>query len=220
MMLTQEPECKKLQHYFQTNTATIHHFYLYGRISNKIEEYADLINVLKTASEHDTVIIYINSEGGVLRMALQIANSMLNSRARVITSLDGEAMSAATIIFLAGHEHVINPHCSFMIHFYSAGAYGKGHELLSRVTFDNDSTEKLMRDMYKHILTDEEIESVVSGGDIYMDSDELIERLGANAKLPEDISESVVEATKSKPKAQKKKKVTTKKKKTTAKKKE
>lgn len=170
-------ENNKINYYIQTKSLNIHHFYINGPIEDDIKVYADLLNVLKTSTEDDTIIIYINSEGGVLRMALQIANSMLSSQARIITSLDGEAYSAATLIFLAGHELIVNPNTTFMIHFYSGGAWGKGHELESRINYLGDHISKVMKSFYKKILTDQEMDDVISGRDIYMDSDELLRRL-------------------------------------------
>lgn len=170
-------ETPKIKHYAQSFHVAIHHFYLFGEIEDDINKYSDLLNVLKTAGEDDTIVIYINSEGGSLRMAIQIVNSMMASNAKVITSLDGDAYSAATMIFMAGHEYVINPNCSFMIHNYSGGFVGKGHEVRTRVDHVNDYVAKMMKKFYEKILTEEEIEAVIDGRDIWMDSEELIERL-------------------------------------------
>lgn len=168
---------KKINHYVQSFNINVHHFYIHGVIEDEISMYSDLLNVLKTSNENDTIIMYINSEGGSLRIALQIANAMLATPAKVITSLDGEACSAATLLFLAGHEFIVNPNCTFMIHFYSSGVWGKGHELESRVNHLGSNVAKLMRSFYDKILSEEEMNGVISGRDIYMDSDELLERL-------------------------------------------
>lgn len=185
----QDFDNKKITHYSQNINVNVHHFYLYGVIEDDIHIYADLLNILRTSNENDTIIIYINSEGGVLRMALQIANAMLTTPARVITSLDGEASSAATLIFLAGEEYIINPNCSFMIHNYSAGVWGKGHELQAHIDHRRLTVTKIMEDFYCKILTEEELEDVIKGRDIWMDSDELTKRL--EAIEPEKVSTDV-----------------------------
>jgi len=174
---------KKINHYVQSMSINVHHFYIHGTVEDDIGMYCDLLNILKTANENDTVIIYINSEGGSLRMALQIANSILSTQARVITSLDGEACSAATLLFLAGHEYIVNPNCTFMIHFYTGGAWGKGHELESRVNHLGAHVKKMMAGFYEKILSEKELDDVFSGRDIYMDSEELLDRLDAIANL-------------------------------------
>lgn len=172
---------KKIKHYAQTLTQTIHHFYLYGEIEDDIEKYSDLLNILKTASEIDTVMIYINSEGGSMRMALQIINSMLSSACKTVTSLEGEAISAASMIFLAGEEYIVNDNCSFMIHTYSGGMRGKGNELFSQLEHVHANVKKVLHKFYSKILTEEELEQMIEGRDIWMDSDKLIERLEMNS---------------------------------------
>lgn len=174
-------ENTKIKHYTQSVTQNIHHFYLFGDIDDNIDKYCDFLNMLKTASELDTIVIYINSDGGSIRMTTQIINSMMAAQAKVVTVLDGHAVSAATMIFLAGDEYVVHDNCSFMIHTYTGGMYGKGPELVSQFKHVNDSTKKLLTAMYTKILTEDELERVIiDGKDIWLDSDELIKRLEQN----------------------------------------
>jgi ATP-dependent Clp protease, protease subunit len=212
-------ETKKIKHYTQSITQNVHHFYLYGELEDDIEKYADLINLLKTSSELDTIIIYINSEGGSLRMAIQITNSMIASNANVITSLDGNAFSAASMIFLAGHEYIINDNCSFMIHTYSGGLVGKGHEIGSQYEHIQEYTKKIFEKFYEKVLTEQELKDVINGQDIWMDSEQLLERLDAQAKKAEEFQKELdkaennaVEYSKSKKKTKKKAKKKTEKK--------
>jgi len=173
-------ESNKIKHYTQSINASIHHFYLYGEIEDNISKYSDFINTIKTSTENDIIYIYVNSEGGSMRMALQIVNSILASNARIITCLDGEAMSAATMVFLAGGEYVVNPNCTFMVHTYSGGMRGKGNELISQLEHVHENVKKVLKSFYSKILTDKELEQVSNGRDIWMNSEELIKRLDSN----------------------------------------
>lgn len=184
-------EHKKIKHYTQSLTQNIHHFYLYGVIEDEIEKYCDLLNIIKTANELDTIVIYINSEGGSMRMAIQIINSILASNAKIVTSLDGDAFSAASMIFLAGHEYIVNDNCSFMIHTYTGGMQGKGHELFSQFEYINEHVKKVFAKFYQKILTDEELVKVNHGQDIWMDSEELIRRLDKNCEEKEETIETI-----------------------------
>jgi len=200
----------KIKWYSQSVQRQIYHFYLFGQISYEIDKYADLLNTLKTAQEDDTIIIYINSFGGALDMAVQIVNSMLCSKARVVTSLDGVAYSAATFVFLAGSEYIINPHGSFMIHNYSAGLYGKGHEMRPHLDHLDKRVEDMMKTFYNKILTEEELDHVLRGGDIWMDSEDLMKRL-EKASREQNEKESVIKEDKpKKTKKRSKKKATSK----------
>jgi len=208
---------KKINHYVQTLSLNIHYFYFYGEIKDDIGIYSDLLNVLHTGTENDTVFLHINSEGGVLRMALQIANAISSTPAKVITVLDGEAISAASIIFLAGHEYIINPNCTFMIHNYSSVIGGKGHELASQIHHAGATVEKIMNHFYSKVLTEKELEEVCKGRDLWMDSDELAERLDrftiidkeedniVNDNIKEKVTDSVKKKKVSKKKTSRKK---------------
>lgn len=161
----------------QTLSKRIFHFYLFGTIEHDMNKYFPLIHTLNTATENDEINIYINSPGGSLYMALQICNTMHKTRANVITHLDAEAHSAASMIFLSGREYVINPNGLMLIHTYTGGMYGKAHELNDQMTFNYRTHMKMLEDYYGKILTEEELEKVKAGGDFWIDSDELIERI-------------------------------------------
>jgi ATP-dependent protease ClpP protease subunit len=153
-----------------------HHFY----ISEEIGEpylYTDMIHKIATAGVNDTVYIHINSPGGDLSTGLQIIAAMQNTEARVVTYLEGMAYSLATLIFLAGHELIINDHCLFMIHNFSGGMMGKGHEMTSQLDATNKWFSALAKKMYLPFLTEDELHRVIKGEDIWMQSAEIRKRL-------------------------------------------
>lgn len=179
------PDMDSIKYYKQTLQVSVHHFYIISEI-DEADCYLDMINVLKTAEQHDTVFIYLNTPGGNLYTAIQIISAIRQSSATVITCIEGMVASAGTLIFLAGHKHVVNPNCTFMIHNYSHGAWGKGNEVALRVKHSEHYFKKLATDMYGKFLTADEIEDVINGKDFWMESDEVLQRLGA-----ENSSDSV-----------------------------
>lgn len=192
LIMFQPQDNSSIKCYKQTIPVNIYHFY----ISDQIEDYKpfqDLINILKTAEEHDRILIYLNCPGGDLYVAIQIINAIRTSRATVVTCMDGQVCSAATLIFLSGHEYIVNKHCSFMIHNYSEGVFGKGNEIISRVKHATDWFKKLTYEIYGGFLTDIEIKDMLEGKDIWLDSDEVLDRLQKNnqpiAKLDDDEDE-------------------------------
>lgn len=196
---TQLFERPPIKHYTQTIPVNIHHFYLTGEIEDDIERYIELLNVLKTSEPHDTIFIYINSIGGNLTTTVQIINSIKQSQAHVITSLEGEACSAATMVFLSGDKQIVNENCSFMIHNYSHTSMGKGNEVMLRVEFVDKYFKKLAQNLYQGFLTEEEISSVCEGKDMWMDSEEVAHRLGLKKdeagiySIPEEEIEEEIE---------------------------
>lgn len=168
----------KIPQYKQTIPVNLYHFYIIDEIGDP-SKFLDLINTLKTAEEHDTIFIYLNTPGGSLQTTVQIISAMKQCAATVVTCLEGEVCSAGTLIFLAGTKHVVNPNCTFMIHNYSQWLGGKGNEVALRVKYSEQFFKKLSMDVYKGFMTDEEIQSVIDGKDYWMDSEEVIRRINA-----------------------------------------
>lgn len=178
MLFPPMPEFDSIKYYKQALQVSVHHFYMVKEIG-EVDPFLDMINVLKTAEQHDTIFIYLNTPGGNLSTAIQIISAIRQSNATVVTCLEGEVASAGTMIFLAGHKHVVNPNCTFMIHNYSTWLGGKGNEVSLRVKYFEKYFRKLAVDLYGNFLTESELEDVVNGKDLWMDSEEVLDRLGA-----------------------------------------
>lgn len=212
---------KSIKHYTQVIPVTIHHFYITGEIEYEVDKYIDMINILKTAESYDKIYLYLNTPGGFLNNTVQIISAIKQSAAEVTTVLEGEVCSAGTFIFLAGDNYIVNENCSFMIHNYSHELHGKGKEVAAQVKFTEYYYEQLAQNLYKDFLTDEEIQAVCDDKDIWMGSEEIIERLkkrGADVvndlDWEEEYAEMLVEeAANEMPASEDKKKRTLKKKK-------
>lgn len=169
-------ESSKIPSYRNIVPASIYDFYINGPIEG-IDPYLDLIQTLKHAEEHDTIYIHLNSPGGELHTAVQIINAMKNTAALVVTSIEGEACSAATLIFLAGHKLFVNPFITFMIHTYSHGSAGKGNDVARHVSFSERAFAETAHRIYKDVLSKEEINSMLEGKDFWFTATELVVRL-------------------------------------------
>lgn len=176
LLLLPQMGSEKIPSYKQVVQVSLHHFYILGVIEGP-EKYLDLVQTLKTVEEHDTVFIYINSVGGSLYTTIQIINAIQNCNGTVITCLEGEACSAATIIFLAGHKHIINPFGAFMVHKYSHGVEGKGSDVREQVRFTERYFDHIAYALYADLMTPEEIAQMLDGKDFWFSSDEVLERL-------------------------------------------
>jgi ATP-dependent protease ClpP protease subunit len=175
---------------FTKSTSSVHEFYLSGEILDA-EEYVEWFDTIRNARATDVVYIYINSMGGDLYTTLQFLRVMAESDAHIITSVEGACMSAATMIFLSGSEFQVTPHSLFMFHNYSAGTFGKGGEMYDQLQFERAWSEKFLGEVYKDFLTEAEIKDMLHNKDIWMTSDEVIERLGNIIKQREQEAEKV-----------------------------
>lgn len=161
---------------FVQNVARTIDLYLSGEIKEP-SEYVKWLNIINTASENDCIFIHINSPGGMLDTAIQLRESLLNCPAHTVASVEGECCSGATFILLSCKETRLSKSSRFMVHSASWGLAGKTHEIYSSIDFDKKWFKDIFMDIYKGFLTDDELEKVLSGSDLWMNSDEVYERL-------------------------------------------
>lgn len=170
------PGKEQIRSYKRGMQISVYDFYIIDEIGEP-EKYLDMIHTLNTAEPHDTVFIHLNSRGGDLYTTVQILAAMNSTQARTVTTLEGQACSAATFIFLAGDTKMVNPNCTFMIHNYSQTTAGKGNEVVQHIGYMNEYFGRLSRDIYKDFLTEEELSTVISGTDLWLHSHEVVQRL-------------------------------------------
>ena len=141
------------------------------------EKYSKLFNLLRSAGEYDVIQIHINSPGGNLFTGIQLITCMKQCMAHIITTLDGMAFSLAPLILFAGDEINISENSMIMFHNYSSAQYGKGNEQLSNVNAMNDFYRNTLSKYAKPFLSDDEIDEIINGKDLYFGDDVITERI-------------------------------------------
>lgn len=170
-------------------------------LTNTIEEpseYNELCFKLKSASPAEIFTLVINTPGGILDSALMLVDAIKTSKAKVIAQISGTVASAGTIITLACDEVEVAPHTAFMIHNYSGGLVGKGHELKAHQEFVDANLNNSFTALYKGFLTPSEIKKVIDGKDYWMNRDEVLERLSARSTTTVDASVETTDTVKPK----------------------
>lgn len=104
--------------------------YIFGSITSypwreKDKDAYSIVKELSELEDIDEVEVHINSTGGSVPEGLAIYNTLKNSHVKVVTYCDGFACSAASVIFMAGEERVINEASLLMIH--NAWTYAEGN---------------------------------------------------------------------------------------------
>ena len=171
----------------------MHEFYLSDTIG-KSDEYIEWFEIIRNCGEHDVVKIHINSYGGDLFTAIQMLRAINDCPGTIITSVEGACMSAATMIFLCSDAYEVSPHSMFMFHNYSGGTIGKGGEMFEQLKHERSWSEKLLREVYADFLTEEEIISMLENKDIWMDADEVVDRLSIKAEKMAEAEQQAIEA--------------------------
>lgn len=75
------------------------------------------------------ITVWIDSYGGSVFAATGIYNALMEHKGTVTVKIDGKAMSAATIIAMAGGEILMSPSAIMMIHNPLTEAYGYASDL-------------------------------------------------------------------------------------------
>lgn len=124
----------KRNRFFQlVTTGTCADIYIFGDITSWEWMESDVSSFTLSRAikdlDVDTINVHINSYGGEVAEGLAIYNQLKNHKARIRTVCDGFACSAASVVFMAGDERVMNPASLLMIHNAWSSATGNADEL-------------------------------------------------------------------------------------------
>ncbi len=115
--------------------------------------------------EVDTIIVNINSIGGMVDHAISIHDLLASNKARVITKVNGMTASAATIIAMAGDERHMSDNALFLIHNASNWAAGNSDDL--RVIVDElETVDKTITNIYSKVTgqSSEDLQVIMKKG--------------------------------------------------------
>lgn len=169
-------EFKPYQYYEQQVVRRIHHFYISQAFIDPVH-YIDMIHRIRSAGPEDIVHLHLNTPGGHLDTGIQLINAMRSSEAHIVCSLEGEAHSLGTLIFLAADEFIVHDNCIMMFHNYSGGVWGKGNEQVARLEATIKWFNELAWTLYIPFLDEDELERILRGEDLWMQTGEIRERL-------------------------------------------
>jgi ATP-dependent Clp protease protease subunit len=136
--------------------------------------------LLKHSIEYDcpppNIYLHINSYGGDLLAAFSTVDVIKNSRIPIVSIVEGNAASAATIMSMVCHRRYITPNSFMLIHQLSSGSCGKYEELKDEF-HNNTKFMKLLYKLYKKhtTMSDKEIKKILTH-DIWLSSKECLNR--------------------------------------------
>lgn len=167
----------KLGYFRSTQQAECLDIHITGYIQDA-SYYTQVVQAIKQTEEGDVIKLHINSYGGNLNGLQSLLSAMFSTEATTVAYLDGACFSAASMLALHCDNIHVSPMSEAMVHFVSFSTGGKGSDVLGHVEFIQRTSEKLFRDTYEYFLTAEEIEQCIhSGKEIWLDSEQIIERL-------------------------------------------
>jgi ATP-dependent protease ClpP protease subunit len=151
------------------------HAYMADEIGSP-DNYNKLCHELEIAEPDETVVLHLNTGGGYIDSAFKVIASIKRCKAVVVARLTGTVASAGTIIALSCDELEVEDFTSFMVHNYSGGAGGKGHEIIDYVNFSDKNITTTFKKLYSGFLTTRELNAVIKGKDMWMGTEEVQKR--------------------------------------------
>lgn len=148
--------------------------------------YRNAFQALREAREGDLVRIFICSSGGSLSSAIQFKNYIDECQGHVVAIVDGEAYSAASMIALCAHEIHVKPFSTWMLHSASFGAIGNTENVKAQVDFTAKHADAFMEEVYKDFVSSEELNDIRRGVEIWLDAEQVNERLSKKFSKFED----------------------------------
>lgn len=175
---TEQPE---YIYYEQRITQKVNHYYLYGAIGEP-QHYVGMVHHLLHATPGEKFHIHLNTHGGNLEAGVAIVNAILATKGHVVASLEAQAFSMGTILFLAAHEWIVYDNTQLMFHNYSGETWGKGNEIVAHIAAQEKWHREITKNLYMPFLTEEEYERVLEGADLWFHPPEIRKRLNKVVK--------------------------------------
>ena len=145
----------------------------------------EVIHLLSVATPEDIINFNINSNGGDFYSLVALRNAIRQTEAQVYMNLLGMAASAGSALFLESADgYKIHEDSCMMIHSMQCGTgYTDANTIATRAGHNKKINERFVRHTYKDFLTDDEIESVLNGKEIYLEDFEIRSRLQEREQL-------------------------------------
>lgn len=140
-------------------------------------EYREELNLINNASDTDTIVLDICTDGGVMDTAMLFKRALFNTHANTVAVIGPSCSSAGSIIALSCKEHVLDDTSNLMIHTSTYGLIAKDTDIFEHANFSRKQLRKLYEDVYGGFLSEEDLEDVIKGTPFYFDADDISERL-------------------------------------------
>ena len=139
----------------------------------------EVIHILSTATPDDHITFNINSDGGNLYSLIALRNAIRATQANIHMNLLGMAASAGGALFLeSAHSYCVHDNSCLMIHNMICGTgYDDTHKVMTRAEHNKRLNDRFVRETYEDFLTEDEIQKVLDGKEIYLEDFEIRERL-------------------------------------------
>ncbi len=129
------------------------------------------------------VTVWINSNGGEVFAASVIYTALKNHKGKITVKIDGSAISAASVIAMAGDEILMSPTSILMIHNPWTFAEGEAKDMQKAIDLLNEVKESILNAYTKKTKLSKAEISKLMDEETWMSADKAIELGFADGKL-------------------------------------
>ena len=150
--------------------------------------------------ELQPINLYIQSFGGSVADMWAIIDIIESSQTPIFTYCSGYCMSAAALIFIAGHYRFMYKHSCIMFHQVSVGCFDKINDLTVKKEFLDKEHKRMIKYIKKHTDLDKSFFKRFDDNkeDIYLTAKEckkfnVCDKIAKNSKLRKEILKQLVD---------------------------
>lgn len=161
-----------------------------ARPITEVDDFEEEFQLFAGAGDDDVIKIDIVTPGGNVDTGHMLRRAIVRTAAHTIAYIGPTCASMGTVIALACEEWEIDEMSSFMIHTGSYGYGGIAPHVKACVDHTDKMIERLVRTTYAGFLSEDEIQRVIDGKEMYFEGDELAQRLSSYAQYRDAMREA------------------------------
>lgn len=145
-------------------------------MESAIEVHAKILD-LRNADQKEPIALYVSSQGGGVGPGLWLANEIECSETPIVTLCPSYALSAATLVFMAGHLRLVFPHSMILFHGMSNLLYGNVEQIGEQFANTDKVKNKVVDFISKHCkIPRKQINEIITKDkELYLLGEEAIE---------------------------------------------
>lgn len=136
-------------------------------------DYRGVLNLLSEVTENDGITFILNNHGGSMDIILPLINMLELTSAHTVALCTGSQSSAATIFAMYCDELVALDFSEMMLHEIQTGHIGTMSNVVRDVESTKRRNERLIGEAYGGFLSQEEIDDLLRGVEIYLSDEEI-----------------------------------------------
>lgn len=162
-----------------------------------VSQFQTAIQVLNMAKEEDEVEIHLSCcPGGSVDAGDTMLHAMRKTQAHIKIVASGGVHSMGTHLLLEADEFELSSGFNALIHCGSNGAYGAVNEYVAKSKFDLEFRTRQFREAYEGFLTEQEIDEVLEGKDIWLDAQSWCDRAVSRIEYYQEKIEQMIKPAK------------------------